>query len=352
LSTTPDQSELRTEQFDYVLPRELIAQTPAEPRDTARLLVLDRGRGRLSHHVFAGLDRLLNPGDLLVANRTRVLPARLVGRRVPSGGRFEALLLREMGAGGWEALVKPGRRLRPGTRVEIVRGAESLPAEIGERLPDGARRLRPLPAEVPAASLLALGEPPLPPYIKGWSGDPERYQTVYGDRPGSAAAPTAGLHFTPRLLARLRAAGIRLEFVTLHVGPDTFRPVHVEQVAAHEMHSEWAEVSGRTLAAIAATRAHRGRVVVVGTTTARALESAALLGSRPAGWSGWTRLFIAPGHRFRNVDALITNFHLPRSTLLMLVSALAGRETILAAYREAVGRRYRFYSFGDAMLIL
>ena len=352
MSVTANRGELRTEQFDYALPRELIAQAPAEPRDAARLLVLDRLGGRLSHHVFADLDRLLHPGDLLVANRTRVLPARLVGSRVPSGGRFEALLLGETGAGEWEALVKPGRRLRPGARVEIVRDGDSLPAEIGERLTNGARRLRLVQAEIPPSRLLALGEPPLPPYIKGWSGDPERYQTVYGDRPGSAAAPTAGLHFTPRLLARLRAAGVGLEFVTLHVGPDTFRPVRVERVAAHEMHAEWAEVSGRTRAAIATTRRRGGRVVVVGTTTVRALESATLFGSSTAGWSGWTRLFITPGHRFRSVDALITNLHLPRSTLLMLVSALAGREMTLAAYREAILRRYRFYSFGDAMLIL
>jgi S-adenosylmethionine:tRNA ribosyltransferase-isomerase len=347
----PHPTDPRAEDFDYVLPRELIAQTPTEPRDAACLLVLNRLTGRIEHRVFAELEKVLRPGDLLVANRTRVLPSRLVGERVPSGGRVEVLLLRQAGQDEWEALVQPGRRLKPGARILLGREGKSLLAEIGQRLPGGGRQIRISQEGLEASRLLALGGSPLPPYIKAWSGDPERYQTVYGDCPGSAAAPTAGLHFTPELVARLRESGIDLEFITLHIGPDTFRPIRVERLADHEMHAEWAEVSAKTLAAISAVRRQGGRVIVVGTTTVRALESVQAC-SDSAGWRGWTRLFIQPGHQFQKVDGLITNFHLPRSTLVVLVSALAGRERILAAYREAIRRRYRFYSFGDAMLIL
>ena len=346
-----ERQALRTDDFNFDLPAELIAQTPAEPRDTARLLVLNRASGRLDHRVFRDLDQLLRPGDLLVGNRSRVWPARLVGRRSDTGGRVGALLLRqaESDDGDWEALVRPGRRLQPGTRIVFERAGRSVEVEIRARLASGGRLLRVL-GPTGSSGLLDVGETPLPPYIRDWSGDPERYQTIYGDRPGSAAAPTAGLHFTPELLDRLVRRGVGFDFVTLHVGTDTFRPIRATMVDEHEMHAEWAEVPAEVLARIAETRARGGKVIAVGTTAVRGLESAA---SAPAGagWSVWTRLFIRPGHRFLLVDALITNFHLPRSSLLLLVSALAGRESILSAYREAISCRYRFFSFGDAMLL-
>jgi S-adenosylmethionine:tRNA ribosyltransferase-isomerase len=340
---------LRTDDFDFDLPAELIAQSPAEPRDTARLLVVNRGSGDLDHRVFRELDQLLQPGDLLIGNRSRVWPARLAGRRSDTGGRVGALLLRRTESGDWEALVRPGRRLQPGTRVVFERAGRSVEVEIRARLASGGRLLSVL-GPTDTSDLLGVGEAPLPPYIRGWSGDPERYQTVYGDRPGSSAAPTAGLHFTSELLDRLVYRGIGFDFVTLHIGTDTFRPIRATMVDEHEMHAEWAEVPADLLARIAETRARGSKVVAVGTTAVRGLESAA--GAAPgAGWSGWTQLYIRPGYRFQLVDALITNFHLPRSSLLLLVSALAGRENILAAYREAISRQYRFFSFGDAMLL-
>ena len=346
-----ERQALRTDDFDFDLPAELIAQTPAEPRDSARLLVLNRESGRLDHRVFRELDQLLQPGDLLIGNRSRVWPARLVGRRSDTGGRVGALLLRQAAGGDWEALVRPGRRLQPGTRVVFERAGHSVEVEIRARLASGGRLLRVLePAD--SSDLLDVGATPLPPYIRGWSGDPERYQTVYGDRLGSSAAPTAGLHFTPDLLDRLMRRDIGFDFVTLHVGTDTFRPIRATMVDEHEMHAEWAEVPAGVLARISETRARGGKVVAVGTTAVRGLESAAAAAAAGGdGWSGWTRLFIRPGHHFVLVDALITNFHLPRSSLLLLVSALAGRENILSAYREAVSRHYRFFSFGDAMLL-
>jgi S-adenosylmethionine:tRNA ribosyltransferase-isomerase len=353
LSGPTSQLNLQTAAFDYELPGELIAQTPVEPRDSARLLVLERASGKISHHVFCDLDRLLCPVDLLIANRTRVLPARLYGRRIGTGGRVEALLLRKRGASAWEALVRPDRRLPPGTQVAFNGADRSVLAEVGQRL-SGEVRVLSMRQALEANYLLELGKQPIPPYIKAWSGDPERYQTVYGDRPGSVAASTAGLHFRPELLSRLREAGIRTEFITLHVGTDTFRPIRTETISAHQMHAEWAEVGGRTLVEIDNCRRRGGRVVAVGTTTVRALETAIAAGNDHAGkgWSGRTSLYITPGFRFRGIDALITNFHLPRSTLLVLVSAFAGREAVLAAYREAIARRYRFYSFGDSMLVL
>ena len=342
--------DFRTDAYDYALPRERIAQTPTEPRDSARLLMLARSGVAVAHHFFYELDRLLHPGDLLVANRTRVLPARLSGRRVGSGGRVEALLLAQYDAESWEALVRPGRRLRPGSEVEFERQGRVMKVEVGDRLSNGGRLLR-LPRGESSKQLLALGTPPLPPYIKHREVDPDRYQTVYGDRLGSAAAPTAGLHFTSALLERLVRRGVRLEFITLHVGTDTFRPIRRDRVDEHELHAEWAEVDAGVLAALAQTRARGGRVVAVGTTTVRALESAAPATAHPGGWRGWTDLYIGPGHHFQHIDAILTNFHLPRSTLLVLVSAFAGRERVLAAYQAAIAEGYRFYSFGDAMLL-
>lgn len=347
---------LPSDLFDYDLPPELIAQRPADPRDASRLLVLDRETGRVEHAVFREIGRWLRPGDLLVVNRSRVVPARLTARRRPGGGAAEILLLRRLSPGTWEALVRPGRRLTPGTAVDLGGG---IVGQIVERTAAGGRVIRfsgPRGAQDDIdEAVLALGRLPLPPYIHGYDGDPERYQTVYGDQPGSAAAPTAGLHFTPGLLSSLQAGGGALATVTLHVGLDTFRPVKSHDLRAHEIHRETCTVPADTARAIAETRARGGRVVAVGTTTVRSLETAAWAtapGEAVTAWSGETSLFIVPGYRFRSVDAMVTNFHLPRSTLLALVSAFAGRERILAAYEAAIRERYRFFSFGDAMLIL
>ena len=342
--------------FDYALPPELIAQTPAEPRDAARLLVVPRIGGSLQHAIFSDLPGYLRPGDVLVLNHTRVLPARLHGRRADAGGgRVELLLLRRLHGPEWETLIRPARRLRPGT--PLVFGDGRLAARVLSRTAAGTARVcfEPEPDE---ALLRALGEMPLPPYIRGWQGDPDRYQTVYADMPGSAAAPTAGLHFTTQLLNRLRERGIQTAFVVLHVGLDTFRPVHEKDARDHVMHREYCEVPEPVATAINEARQRGRRVLAVGTTSVRALESAAASepGASPGQvlkpYTGWTDLFITPGYQYRAVDGLITNFHLPRSTLLLLVSAFIGRERLLAAYADAIERRYRFYSFGDAMLIL
>jgi S-adenosylmethionine:tRNA ribosyltransferase-isomerase len=342
---------LPTDLFDYDLPPELIAQQPAEPRDASRLLVLDRSTGRIEHARFREIGRWLSPGDLLVVNRSRVVPARLAARRRPGGGSAEILLLRRQEPGVWEALVRPGRKLAPGALVDL---GEGIVGEVVARTAAGGRLVRfSGPDQDVDAAVLALGRLPLPPYIQGYHGDPERYQTVYGDRPGSAAAPTAGLHFTPELLAGLQARGIGLATVTLEIGLDTFRPVKADDLREHEIHRETCAVSSETVRAIAETRARGGRVVAVGTTSVRSVETAAAHPhSRETGWSGETALYILPGYQFRAVDALVTNFHLPRSTLLALVSAFAGRERIMAAYAEAIRERYRFFSFGDAMLLL
>lgn len=354
VETSP--APIPTDQFDYELPSELIAQAPAEPRDFSRLLVLDRATGRLEHTVFREIGRWLRPGDLLVVNRSRVVPARLAARRRPGGGAAEILLLRRQEPGIWEALVRPGRRLTPGVEVELGNG---IVGRIVARTPAGGRLIQftrdaGLTDDVDDA-VLALGRLPLPSYIHDYTGDPERYQTVYGDQPGSAAAPTAGLHFTPDLLASLQAQGIGLATVTLHVGLDTFRPVKVEDLSMHEIHRETCTVPSETARAVSDAQDRGGRVVAVGTTTVRSLETAAGIGGEDGEivpWSGETSLFIVPGYRYRVVDAMVTNFHLPRSTLLALVSAFAGRERILAAYAEAIRERYRFLSFGDAMLIV
>jgi S-adenosylmethionine:tRNA ribosyltransferase-isomerase len=338
-----DPEPLRLADFDYELPADRIAQTPADPRDSARLLVLDRARDALEDRSVSDLPELLEPGDCLVVNDTRVLPARLFGRR-PSGGRVELLLLRKRADGAWEALARPARRLGLGATIVLEGGTSARIVEVG------GEGLRVLHLEDEAAAL-AAGQMPLPPYITTPLADPERYQTIFAREHGSAAAPTAGLHFTPRLLDRLREREIAIATVTLHVGLDTFRPVTEEDPRAHTLHSEWYRVTPETAALLNAVRQAGGRIVAVGTTSVRTLESVADEQGIIHPGAGDTRLFILPGYRFRAVDVLMTNFHLPRSTLLMLVAAFAGRERVLAAYRHAVAAGYRFYSFGDAMLL-
>jgi S-adenosylmethionine:tRNA ribosyltransferase-isomerase len=338
--------------FDYELPPELIAQEPSPERGASRMLVMPRhGEVALADRQFGDLPEYLEAGDCLVVNDTRVIPARLPGRR-PSGGKAEVLLLREVGEGLWEALVRPGARLRPGSWVTV--GDGELAVEVLE-LAEGGRRLVRLEYSGALDEILErLGQVPLPPYIhreQPSEGDRQRYQTVYAERAGAVAAPTAGLHFTPEVLAELTRRGVRTASVTLHVGLGTFAPVKVDSVEDHEMHEEWYEVPAGTAHAIAETRAAGRRVVAVGTTTVRALESQAAAGGLRAG-DGLTRLFITPGYKFEVVDALLTNFHLPRSTLLMMISAFAGRERVLAAYRHAMERRYRFFSYGDCMLVV
>ena len=348
---------LRVDDFAYDLPTDAIAQTPAEPRDASRLLVLDRSRpGALEHARFRDIGRWLAAGDVLVVNDSRVMPARLRATR-ESGGRAELLILRpiEGDPEGWEALVRPSRRLAVGATLTLAGGHR---VEVGERLGDGTRVIRfdGDPHEIMAAA----GEMPLPPYIHDRTSPPERYQTVYARPPGSAAAPTAGLHFTPHLLAQLEADGIRRAPVTLHVGLDTFRPLEGEFVDEHRIHREWYEIPAATRVAMAATRLAGARIAAVGTTAVRVLETAA----RTDASSGWTDLFITPPHAFGSVDALITNFHLPRSSLLLLVTAFVqagmtdgatsfeARDVVLASYRTALDAGYRFFSFGDAMLIV
>ncbi|HYM68965.1 MAG TPA: tRNA preQ1(34) S-adenosylmethionine ribosyltransferase-isomerase QueA [bacterium] len=340
---------MKLSDFDYALPRERIAQAPARPRDSARLLVLSRGDGSLAHRTFRDLPDYLRRGDVLVLNDTRVLPARLRGRRA-GGGAVEVLLLRPDGQGVWEALVRPGRRVREGARLVFKDGA--LEAVAGPRTASGTRLVTLSCRGDLRAALDEVGEMPVPPYIERPLDDPDDYQTVYAKREGAVAAPTAGLHFTDGLLAALRTRGVDVVSLTLHVGIGTFRAVEAEDVAGHRMDAEWYAVAPETARAINAARARGGRAVVVGTTSVRTLESVAQDGGTVAAGSGWTDLFITPGFRFRVTDALITNFHLPKTTLLMLVSAFAGRERVLAAYGAAVREGYRFYSFGDAMLIV
>lgn len=339
---------MRTDDFDYELPADLIAQTPAPQRQLSRLLVLDRTAGTVRHDRFDHLGCYLRPGDVLVANRTRVMPARINARRV-TGGAVELLLLRQLDDGSWVALGRPSRKLRPGATLEIP--DSSVSATVEDRLDDGQWVVRFAGEGDVAAEVHRIGRLPLPPYIRNPDAPMDRYQTVYADREGSVAAPTAGLHFTPQLLDHLRETGVTTAFVTLHVGIGTFKPVVAERIEDHRMHAEWGEVPAETADAINRARAAEGRVVAVGTTTTRLLESAWSDG-RIEPFKGETDRFIYPGYRFEAIDALVTNFHLPRSTLLMMVSAFAGRDAVLAAYREAVSERYRFYSFGDAMLIV
>lgn len=363
-------SAMRIDDFDYTLPPELIGQTPMEPRDSSRLLVAHRDSGRMEHRRFYELGEYLRPGDLLVANESRVLPARLPGYKVGTGGKVEVLLLRPLPQPGeeggepvtWEALVSPGRRIHDGTRLGFgdPQDGPCLEAEVVSRTELGGRVVR---FNTPPRPLLeALGQTPLPPYIHEKLADPERYQTVYARTEGSAAAPTAGLHFTQRLIGELREQGVEFTTLVLHVGLDTFRPVHEERIEDHAMHKEWYELPAGAAHAINKARANGGRIVAVGTTSVRVLETAARLQRlsltarhsliQPA--QGWTDLYIIPGpdSSFGLVDAMITNFHLPRTTLLMLVSAFAGRDFIMKIYAEAIEERYRFYSFGDAMLII
>ncbi len=339
---------MKTSDFDYRLPKELIAQSPMEQRDTSRLMILNRVTGETEDRYFYELPRLLHSGDCLVLNDSRVLPARLKGKR-STGGTVELLLLTYRGEDNWECLARPGKRVRPGSKVYFGEG--KLIAEILAELPDGMRLVHFLYSGTFLEVLECLGEMPLPPYIHGKLKDPERYQTVYSRASGSAAAPTAGLHFTPALLEEIRALGVKICFITLHVGLGTFRPVKADDIEGHEMHSEFCLIPQQTADLINETRRRGGRVVCVGTTSCRTVESFAAEDGTLRECSGWTDIFIYPGYRFKVTDALITNFHLPKSTLIMLVSALAGREHVLAAYREAVRKQYRFYSFGDAMFI-
>lgn len=340
---------MNTHDFWYDLPEELIAQTPLEQRDSSRLLALERQSGKVEHKHFYDIIDLLRPGDCLVMNDSRVLPARLLGHR-PTGGAVEVLLLRDLGDKCWECLCKPGRKMQVGSEVLFGNGA--LSAVVTEVKDDGNRVVRFQYEGIFLEVLERLGKMPLPPYIKAELQDQERYQTVYSREVGSAAAPTAGLHFTNELLERIREKGVKTAFVTLHVGLGTFRPVKAEKISDHHMHSELCMISQETAGILNETRAAGGRIICVGTTSCRTLESLAQEDGYFTAGSRWTDIFIYPGYRFKAMDGLITNFHLPESTLVMLVSAFAGRENVLNAYNEAVSQRYRFFSFGDAMCIL
>ncbi len=339
---------MKTSDFWYDLPEELIAQTPLQKRDSSKLLVLGKDSGEIAHRYFYNIVDYLQPGDCLVMNDSRVLPARLLGQR-PTGGAVELLLLRDLGDNCWECLAKPGRKLREGQ--EVVFGSGELTATIRQVCDDGNRIVEFHYHGIFLEVLERLGKMPLPPYIKAELQDQERYQTVYSREVGSAAAPTAGLHFTNDLLNTLREKGVETAFVTLHVGLGTFRPVKVDDVLDHHMHSELCMINEETAQKLNRTRQNGGRIICVGTTSCRTLESLVLEDGNFAAASKWTDIFIYPGYRFKAMDALITNFHLPESTLVMLVSAFAGRENVLAAYEEAVKNRYRFFSFGDAMFI-
>ena len=340
---------IKTSDFYYDLPPELIAQTPLQQRDSSRLLTLHKETGETEHHHFYELPKYLRPGDCLVLNNSRVLPARLIGKREPGGGACEVMLLIDRGDKVWECLVRPGKKLRPGTRLSF--GDGKLTAEVTEVLEGGNRLVRFEYEGIFLEILEQLGKMPLPPYIKAELQDSERYQTVYSREVGSAAAPTAGLHFTKELLEEIQSMGVKVCYVTLHVGLGTFRPVKVEDVNNHEMHSEYCMISAETAETINQTKREGGRVICVGTTSCRTIESWAAEDGTLKETAGWTNIFIYPGYKFKVLDCLVTNFHLPESTLIMLISALAGRDHVLAAYEEAVKERYRFFSFGDAMFI-
>lgn len=340
---------MKTSDFNYELPPELIAQTPIQRRDASRLLVLDKNTGAWQHRHFYDLPEYLRPGDCLILNNSRVLPARLLGHRLPGGGACEILLLIDRGDNVWECLVRPGKKLRKGARVSF--GDGELTAEVVDELPDGNRLVKFSYEGIFLEVLERLGKMPLPPYIKEELQDQERYQTVYSRELGSAAAPTAGLHFTKELLQQIADMGVKIGYVTLHVGLGTFRPVKEDEIEDHPMHSEFCIIPEETARMVNETKANGGRVICIGTTSCRTVESFADADGTLRAQSGWTDIFIYPGYQFKCMDALVTNFHLPESTLIMLVSALAGREHILNAYKIAVENRYRFFSFGDAMFI-
>jgi S-adenosylmethionine:tRNA ribosyltransferase-isomerase len=343
--------------FDFDLPPDRIAQEPVEPRDASRLMVVDRAGGTWSHRVFRELPDLLDPGDLLVRNASKVIPARLVGRRLATGGAWEGLFLRSRDDGGWAVLASTRGRPRPGEQVEVGRG---LRLALVERIGGGEWAVRPVSdpsgsVDEPAHAILARhGEIPLPPYIRkgrAGPGDRDRYQTTYARSPGSVAAPTAGLHFTDDVFRRLERRGVTWADLTLHVGPGTFRPIQTQRIEDHALHSEWAELGAETAETIRTRREAGGRIIAVGTTSARVLEQSALATGRVGPFRGETALYLRPGHEFLTIDGLLTNFHLPRSSLLVLVAAWAGLELTRAVYGEAIRERYRFYSYGDAMLI-
>ena len=339
---------MKKSDFDFYLPEELIAQTPLEKRDGSRLLVLDKESGAMEHRHFYDLPEYLRAGDCLVLNNSRVLPARLIGTR-PGGGAVELVLLRDLGEGRWECLSRPGRKTKPGTELSF--GSGELKATV-EAVAEGGNRIVKFDYQGIFLEVLErLGKMPLPPYIKEELQDPERYQTVYSRELGSAAAPTAGLHFTNELLEKIQAMGVKVCYVTLHVGLGTFRPVKEDEIENHEMHSEFCIIPEDTARTVTETKQKGGRIVAVGTTSCRTLESFAKDDGTLEACSGWTDIFIYPGYSFKCIDALVTNFHLPESTLIMLVSALAGRAHILNAYKTAVEEKYRFFSFGDAMFI-
>ena len=341
---------LKTSDYYFDLPKELIAQDPLEDRSASRLLVMDRQTGATSHHIFKEICSFLKPGDCLVLNNTKVIPARLLGAKEDTGAAVEILLLKRMENDVWETLVKPGKKLRPGAKV--VFGDGRLRAEILDVEEDGNRLVKFFYDGIWEEVLDSLGEMPLPPYITHKLQDKNRYQTVYAKHEGSAAAPTAGLHFTPELLEEIKKKGVHIAHVTLHVGLGTFRPVKVEDVTDHHMHSEFYIVEPEQAELINRVKKEGGKIVAVGTTSCRTLESATDENGILKAGSGWTDIFIYPGYPFKMIDRLITNFHLPESTLMMLVSALAGKDKIMAAYEEAVKERYRFFSFGDAMFIM
>ena len=340
---------MTTEDFDYYLPEELIAQTPLKVRDSSRLLVLDKNTGEVEHKVFTDIIDYLNPGDTLVLNDTKVLPARLIGVKEETGAVIEVLLLKNIAGDDWECLVKPARRIKVGTIVSFGEG--KLKAECIGEYDEGIRHFRLIYCGILMEILEELGTMPLPPYIHEKLEDQSRYQTVYAKEVGSAAAPTAGLHFTKELLKKIEDKGINIAYVTLHVGLGTFRPVSVSNVEEHEMHSEFYSMKKEVAELLNKTRKSGNRIIAVGTTSTRTLETIMSEHNEFVECYGWTKIFIYPGYEFKGIDALITNFHLPKSTLVMLVSALAGRENILNAYKIAVENKYRFFSFGDAMFI-
>ncbi|MDT9756342.1 tRNA preQ1(34) S-adenosylmethionine ribosyltransferase-isomerase QueA [Heyndrickxia coagulans] len=341
---------MKLDLFDYDLPEELIAQTPLKNRSDSRLMVLDKKTGEIEHSVFKNITQYLRPGDCLVLNNTKVLPARLFGIKDETGAKIEVLLLKQLEGDRWETLVKPAKRVKTGTVVRF--GDGKLSAVCAEELDHGGRVMKFRYEGIFYEVLNELGKMPLPPYIKEQLEDQDRYQTVYAKEPGSAAAPTAGLHFTEALLKKIEAMGVKIVYITLHVGLGTFRPVNEENIENHDMHAEFYQVSEEAARTIMEVKENGGRVVSVGTTSTRTLETVASAhGGKIAASSGWTDIFIYPGYQYKAIDALITNFHLPKSTLIMMVSALAGRENILHAYEMAVKEKYRFFSFGDAMLI-